>query len=118
MVGTYPTRVFWKVTLELALKRILVVCFNIFIIRVLNIFRLFFSISLSSLPQKIFMLNIFLGTPEAHSTTQIDVGLMCSSVSFIIWKGVRVVECARLESVCTATYRKFKSCPFRQQKSP
>lgn len=117
MVGTYPTRVFWKVTLELALKRILVVCFNIFIIGGFISSDYFFPIFIFLAPKNIYTKYIF-GDPEAHSTTQTDVGLMCSRYSFIIWKGVRVVECARLESVCTATYRKFKSCPFRQQKSP
>ena len=30
-------------------------------------------------------------------------------------RGVRVVECARLESVCTETYRRFESSPLRQK---
>ena len=32
------------------------------------------------------------------------------------WRGVRVVEGARLESVCAARYRRFESCSLRQEK--
>ncbi len=32
------------------------------------------------------------------------------------WRGGRVVECARLESVCRETYRGFESLPLRHFK--
>ena len=54
--------------------------------------------------------------PIDTSSHEVSFGLSdCAFAQATNWRGVRAVEGARLESVCTETYRGFESLPHRHK---